>query len=215
MNDENCKSDTPARTWIADAREKLRTAQRGRGAGRKSPAIDPIYDEVYSRGAQQIEALAEAGDPVALAFVNAPVVEGEPEPNEPPITDLRGEEFISHEVLLQKLLDRAKVEHAALLAEIQRLRTRDARIPSLDQLDALLTKYRAESHGEPIDLLGATQTAEARAEAAREHRDPSVRRHLLLDCAAWALAAVCEIDGAQTSASVVVEREANDAGGGP
>jgi hypothetical protein len=91
----------------------------------------------------------------------------------------------------------------------------DSRIPSLATLATLLTKYRAQSHGEPIDLLGAIQTAEARAEAAREHPDPSVRRILLLDCAAWALAAVCEIDGAQASAPVAVTREANDEGSGP
>lgn len=90
-----------------------------------------------------------------------------------------------------------------------------SRIPSLDQLDALLTKYRAQSHGEPIDLLGAIDTAEMRAEAAHVTADPSVRRHLLLDCAAWALAAVCEIDGTQTSTPVDVTRDANDAGGGP
>lgn len=112
-------------------------------------------------------------------------------------------------------VDHAKLEQGALLAEIQRLRTRDARIPSFDQLDALLAKYRAQSHGEPIDLLGAIQTAEARAEAARSHVDPNVRRVLLLDCAAWALAAVCEIDGAQASAPVAVTREANDEGSGP
>jgi hypothetical protein len=97
----------------------------------------------------------------------------------------------------------------------ERLRARAARIPSIDELDALLTKYLAQSRGEPIDLLGAMVTAEARAEAAREHPDPNVRRFLLLDCAAWAIAAVCEIDRAQTSAPIAVTREASDAGGGP
>jgi hypothetical protein len=104
----------------------------------------------------------------------------------------------------------------ALVGEARRLRTRTASIPSLDELDALLTKYLAQSRGEPIDLLGAMVTAEARAEAAREHvGDPSVRRFLLLDCAAWAIAAVCEIDRAQTSAPIAVTREASDEGGGP
>lgn len=112
-------------------------------------------------------------------------------------------------------VDHAKAEHEALTAEISRLRTRDARIPSLDQLDALLAKHRAQSHGEPIDLLGAIQTAEARIQAAYDHADPNVRRFLLLDCAAWALSAVCEIDGAQASAPVAVTREANDEGSGP
>lgn len=167
------------------------------------------------RDAKALRILADSGDPVARAALNAPVVPGESSTEERAAMWQPSGPFISHETIQRQLLDRAKVEHAALTAEIERLRTRDARIPSLGWLCSLLTKYRAQSHGEPIDLLGAIQTAEARAEAAREHPDPNVRRVLLLDCAAWALAAVCEIDGAQASAQVAVTREANDEGSGP
>lgn len=67
----------------------------------------------------------------------------------------------------------------------------------LAEVAPLIAKYHAESRGSLGDLSGAMGNAEARAEAARRlSDDPGAQRRCLIDCAAWALAAVCDLDGA-------------------
>lgn len=74
------------------------------------------------REAWALRLLADAGDPVARALVNAPVVDESPDADEPQIDGAAPAGFVSHEAVLHKLLERAKEEHAAMAAEIERLR---------------------------------------------------------------------------------------------
>lgn len=147
------------------------------------------------REAWALRLLADAGDPVARALVHAPVIDGEPDPDEPPIADLRPEDWIPHEVVLQRLLDRAAAEHDALIAKVAQLRGREARVPALVEIDALITGLCAETDGEPIDLIDAVASVETGAGVAGlTHEDSAAQRDALLKCAAWALIAICELD---------------------
>jgi hypothetical protein len=78
------------------------------------------------REAWALRLLADTGDRVARALVNAPDVDGEPDEDERQIDTTQPIEGVPHAVILQQLLDRAAQEHAALTAEIERLRARDA-----------------------------------------------------------------------------------------
>lgn len=76
--------------------------------------VDRLRARDIDREARALRLLADAGDLVARAMANAPVVPGKPDPNEPPIDNLRPEDCVPHEVVLQQLLSRAKEEHRRL-----------------------------------------------------------------------------------------------------